>query len=111
MPACPGAWDAWRHQPAPSAPGRAGGEVRPRPSGRRRPARLGRAGPGLAARNPRTAGRGRARPPWGPRGWRPGLVGTSRPGAGRALGPGSYQGSWLLAWGPRTALVTPLPMP
>lgn len=82
---------------------RAGGEVRPRPAGRRGPARLGRVGQGLAGRGPRAAGWGRAR--------RPGLVGTSRPGA--LARPGTWQigaaGSWPVL---RDSVITPpLPVP
>lgn len=89
----------------------AGGEVRPRPAGRRGPARLGRARQGLAGRGLRAAGWGRARRPWGPRGRRPGLVGTSRPGARACPGTWQIPGRPAPGRGPGTALDPPLPVP
>lgn len=71
----------------PSAPCRAGGEVRPRPAGRRGPARLGRAG--LGRTQPQSSWVGLSEAAVGASGAAAGLVGTSRPGA-RAR-PGTWQ--------------------
>lgn len=82
-PARSGARDAWRHWPAPSAPRRARGEVRSRPSSRRGPARLGRAGPGLATHSPIVTRWGQARWPWlGPGGGGWGWLGLAVGGPG-----------------------------
>lgn len=68
-------------------------------------------GPGLAGRRPRATGWGWARRPWGPGGGGRGWSGLAVRGPRRALGPGRYQGSRLLARVPGTALAPPLPVP
>lgn len=111
MPARPGAGVAQRHWRAPSAPIGPGAKSDPGPRagadlpgwvglGRAwqdaAPERLGGAGPG-----------GRGGPGGGGRGW----SGLAVWGPGRALGPGRYSGSRLLAGGPGTVLTPPLPVP
>lgn len=108
MPARPGAGGASRHWPAPPRPVGPGAKSDPGPrAGGDLP---GWAGPGPAGRSPRAAGWGPARRPWGPRGRRRGWSGLAVRGPGRALGPGRYPGSRVLARGPGPALVPPLPV-
>lgn len=82
--------------PPPPRPVGPGAKSGPRPAGRQAGtcrAGSGRAGPGGTQPQSGWAGPG----PWGPRGRRPGLVGTSRPGA--QARPGTWQIPGLLAPG------------